>query len=182
MWWTTKSLCLVFSKIKLAKNVWQKKHAKIFAAGLLTENSRGNVIYCFPSGLLRNYLVLDVTDYKATSQFWVSLLLRAGREWEGRDEMGWKQYLKMYALLPQFSTEPKRRRRLVKLGEFGNFSWKKVNYIWHQTALDTITEQFVLHCIQVCKIVTEPSYLSSAVVPTALRPMTCSHNLSPFYE
>ena len=70
MWWTTKSLCLVFSKIKLAKNVWQKKHAKIFAAGLLlTENSRGNVIYCFPSGLLRNYLVLDVRDYKATSQF-----------------------------------------------------------------------------------------------------------------
>ena len=116
MWWTTKTLCLVFSKIKLAKNVWQKKHAKIFAAGLLlTENSRGNVIYCFPSGLLRNYLVLDVREYKATFQFWVSLL-RAGRECEGRDEMGWKQYLKMYALLPQFSTEPRRRRRLLKLG------------------------------------------------------------------
>ena len=84
MWWTTKTLCLVFSKIKLAKNVWQKKHAKIFAAGLLlTENSRGNVIYCFPSGLLRNYLVLDVRDYKATSQFF------SEQEENGKGGMKW---------------------------------------------------------------------------------------------
>ena len=138
------------SKIKLMKMCGRQNMRKYLQqVGLLTtDNLWGNVIYYFPSGLLRNYLVLDVPNYKAiSSQFWVSLLW-AGREWEGRDEMGWKQYLKMYALLPQFSTEPKRRRRLLKLGEFGNFSSKKVNYIWHQT-LDTITEQFVLQSIGV---------------------------------